>query len=99
MNALWKSVQLAACGIVAALLAACTLDAQAAGATGSFDRTLQVSGAVELSVQTGSGSIQIQPGDDRSVHVIGRIRARGNMWSGVSAEEQIRRLEANPPIE
>ena len=69
-------------------------------AEGSFDRTLTVSGAVELDVTTGSGSIEVQAGPAGSVRVVGRIRV-GDSWlgSGRGAEEKVRYLESHPPIE
>ena len=67
---------------------------------GSFDRTLSVSGTVNLEVQTGSGSIDIRRGAGNQVEIHGRIRG-GDGWlrSGRNSEEAVRRLEANPPIE
>lgn len=79
-----------------ALLAFAALPALAD--TGSFDRTLQVSGAVDLDVTTGSGNITVRAGGSGTVHVVAKIRAHDS-WSGISASEKIRRLEANPPIE
>lgn len=66
--------------------------------TGSFDRTLQVSGQVDLDVLSGSGNIKVRTGGDSSVHVSARIRARSSA-SGLSAVEKIKKLQANPPIE
>ena len=73
--------------------------AQARQVEGSFDKTLSASGAVQLEVRTGSGSIAVQPGAAGSVRVVGRIRAR-NSWlgRGPAAAEKVKRLEANPPI-
>ena len=68
---------------------------------GHFERTLKVSGHVDLDVQSGSGDISVHPGDASSVVVIGHIKA-GNSWfssSGLSAEERVKRLEQNPPID
>jgi hypothetical protein len=65
---------------------------------GSFERTLQVSGTVNLAVETGSGSIEIRTGPSGQIYVVGRIRSNGN-WFGPSPEEKIRRIEANPPIQ
>ena len=67
---------------------------------GSFDRTLNVTGPVELEVRTGSGSIQVMTGSGGSVRIIGRIKAGWGLFSGTrDAEEAVRRLEQNPPIE
>jgi hypothetical protein len=66
--------------------------------TGSFSRVLQVSGPVRLEVESGAGSITVHVGNDRTVSVTARIRARGS-WSGMSAEAKIAKLQDNPPIE
>ncbi|NWG13315.1 MAG: DUF4097 family beta strand repeat protein [Acidobacteria bacterium] len=66
-------------------------------AEGSFERALSVSGPVELEVDTGSGSITIRPGGTSTVRVIGEIRVRD--VSRQQAEEKVRHIAANPPIE
>jgi DUF4097 and DUF4098 domain-containing protein YvlB len=63
-------------------------------AKGRFERTLQVSGAVGLKVETTSGNISVRRGSGNSVHIIGEIRARGT-----NAEEKVKALEAEPPIQ
>jgi DUF4097 and DUF4098 domain-containing protein YvlB len=65
-------------------------------AEGSFERTVQVSGPVNLQIETGSGSISVRPGSASEIHVTGRIRA--SSWFG-SAEDAIRKIENNPPIQ
>ncbi len=70
-------------------------------ADGTFDKTLHTSGAVTLSVNTGSGYIHITPGSDSSVHIIGHVHAaKWNSWidSG-SPEERVHQVVSNPPIE
>ena len=69
-----------------------------ASETGTIDRTLQVSGPVELDVVSGSGNIKVHVGGSSSVHVYATIHARDS-WTGLSAQEKIKRLQANPPIE
>src|SRR5437762_4657774 len=69
---------------------------------GTFDRTLNVSsGNVDLDVRTGSGSITVRSGSGNTVSVHAKIQARDNwLWnSGPSAEEKVKKLQANPPIE
>jgi hypothetical protein len=68
-----------------------------ASAEASFERTLSVSGAVDLDVSTGSGNITVRPGNSGTVRVIGRIKARDD--TAQSAEEKVRYIAANPPIE
>ena len=76
----------------------CSLPALAA-IEGSFEKTLKVSGAVNLDVETGSGTIEIRTGSSNEVNVVGRIRAN-NGWFGLPADsDKIKRLEANPPIQ
>lgn len=70
----------------------------AVGAEGHFERTLKVSGPVELDVGTGSGSIRVRTGDASGVRVYGTIRASGGFFGG-EAEKKVRYLESNPPIE
>lgn len=67
---------------------------------GRFERTLAVSGPVDLSVTTGSGRVDVRPGAANSVQIVGRIRAQAS-WLGsrLSPQEQVRRLEAEPPVE
>lgn len=69
----------------------------AASAEGSFQRSLSVTGAVNLDVTTGSGSIHVRTGGSNTVEVTGHIKA--NDWFGGNAEEKVRRLQSNPPIQ
>src|SRR5579872_4357007 len=65
---------------------------------GEFDRTLQVNGHVDLQVETGSGSIEVHRGGSNQIHVVGRISA--NEWfGGGNAEERVKKIENNPPIQ
>lgn len=72
-----------------------------AAVEGSFDRTLKVSGRVDLDVQTGSGNITIREGDSSSVVIHGRVKVSESWFGGggISAEEKVKRIEQNPPIE
>jgi hypothetical protein len=64
---------------------------------GSFDRTLAVSGAVDLDVETGSGHITVRRGSGNSVHVHATISAGD--WDFRGAEQRAREIERNPPIQ
>jgi hypothetical protein len=66
---------------------------------GHFARTLQVSGAVELDVRTGSGTIDVRTGDSSTVRITGTIRSTDGWFDGAGAEKKVHYLEANPPIE
>ena len=84
---------------IGAIVALACLPALAA-ATGHFDRTLKVSGQVDLDVMTGSGNITVHTGNNDSVVVSAKIRASNSwLWGGGDAEERIRRIEQNPPIQ
>jgi putative adhesin len=72
------------------------LQSAAAEREGSFDRTLTVSGAVDLNVETGSGRIEVRPGDTSSVRIHGVIRAHDDFFRGDG--DRIHEIEANPPI-
>ncbi len=79
---------------------ACSVDLEAgvASAGGRFERELTTDGAVDLDVRTGSGSIEIRRGGGNEVRIIGNIRAHRGFWNSSSAEERVRRIEANPPV-
>jgi hypothetical protein len=75
-----------------AALALAAVPALATEAT--FERTLTVSGHVELTVATGSGNIHVTRGSGSQVHIFGRVKSG---WGG--SEEKVREIAANPPIE
>jgi len=85
--------------ILAVALAVVTLPLWAEpAAEGGFARTLSVSaGDVDVSVKTGAGNITVRTGSGDTVEIRARIRARSG-W-GLSAEEKVRRLEQEPPVE
>jgi hypothetical protein len=90
----------AALALTMALAASAACSAQDRYAEGSFDRTLKVSGAVDLTVATGAGSITVRPGDNSSVHVSAKIRVNEGWHISLGeAQDKVKRLEANPPIE
>lgn len=70
-----------------------------AAATGHFERTLQVSGPVDLEVMSGSGNITVRTGGNNSVYVSARIHASTSWLFGGNEDEKIQRIEKNPPIE
>lgn len=75
--------------------------AEAQRAEGSFTRTLTVSGSPEIEVVSGSGRIEVRSGADGRIEIEGRIQASDG-WgrrSAVRPDEQVRRLEADPPIQ
>lgn len=84
---------------VLALSASATSWARDTAAEGSFDRTLKVTGAVEMEVATGAGSISLRTGDTSTVQIHAKIRVNTD-WrvDRMEAEEKVRRLESHPPI-
>jgi DUF4097 and DUF4098 domain-containing protein YvlB len=78
--------------IAAAALAVAALPALATEAT--FERTLTVSGRVELNVNTGSGNIHLTQGSGNQVHIFGRVKSN---WG--ASDERVREIAANPFIE
>lgn len=86
--------------LVLLVLAAITVPARAAAEeTGTFDRTLNVSGPVDLDVRSGSGDINIHVGGSNIVHVAAKVRARDSWLMGMSAKEKIQKITSNPPVE
>ena len=87
--------------IPALVVAALTLSAIPlyAAAEGHFERTLQVSGQVDLEVTSGSGTITVHQGGNGSVYISAKIHASNSWLFGGNEEEHIRRIEKNPPIE
>ncbi len=68
-----------------------------ARAEGKFDRTLTVSGAVNLDLTTGSGEVLIKTGGSDKVVIHGRVSS-GDWWGG-NADAVVHSVESNPPIE
>ena len=81
---------------IAALICLPALPA-AAAAEGSFQRALPVTGPVHLELTTGAGNVEVRTGNSNQVQVTGHIRA--SEWFEGNAEEKIKKLEANPPIQ
>ncbi len=65
---------------------------------GHFDRTLTVTGPVNLDVQTGSGDIVVHPGASGTVEIHAKIHASGWHMAGDIAQ-RIHQIETNPPTE
>lgn len=70
-----------------------------ASVEGHFDRALSVNEAVQLEVETGSGSISVRAGGNAKVEIHGTIRANSGWHANDSdAAEKVRQIESNPPI-
>src|SRR5215813_5602979 len=82
---------------ISLLFIVCTLPALAS-ARGEFERTLKVSGTVNLQIETGSGSIDVRTGSSSEVHVVGHIYV--NQWfGGDDAEARVKKIASNPPVQ
>jgi hypothetical protein len=64
---------------------------------GTFDKTLSVSGPVDLEVLTHSGDVRIRAGSSNSVQIHGKIYV-GDRWFGGKREDDVHAIEQNPPI-
>src|SRR5436309_2079079 len=69
-----------------------------------FAAAADASGSPQVEIQTGSGSITVRTGSSDRINIEARIKANDSWgWFGgdnrLSAEERVKRLEANPPIE
>src|SRR5713101_4550072 len=81
--------------LILALLATASLSA--ASVQGSFQRTFQVSGPVDLEVLTRSGDITVHSGPAGTVSVNGKIHV-GDRWFEGNRQSDVSELEKNPPI-
>ena len=86
--------------LAAALVASLALSPLAAAPTaeGSFERTLKVTGPVDLNIRSGSGRIHVVAGAGDTVRIAARLRA-GNSWFSGDVGARIREIEKNPPVE
>lgn len=73
--------------------------ARAAHADGSFDRSLTVSGPVDLDVKTDSGGITVTRGSSGSLRVHAILKAEHGWFESSDVESRIRELERKPPVE
>jgi hypothetical protein len=68
-----------------------------ASVIGTFDRSFEVSGPVDLEVLTRSGDITVRSGSPGSVSVHGKIHS-GNSWFLGDRKTDVQALQGNPPI-
>ena len=83
--------------IALGVLFASTLVFASSTPQGTFDRTLQVSGPVNLEVLTHSGDVTVRAGGSGSVQIHGKIYV-GNHWLTGGRENDVHAIEQNPPI-
>ena len=85
--------------LAVALAFLATVSAMAvASVQGSFERTYQVSGAVNLQVLTRSGDVTVRSGPAGSVTVRGKIHV-GDRWFSGNRQAEVSEIEKNPPIQ
>ena len=82
---------------VALVMLFTTVAARASSPQGTFDKTLTVSGPVDLEVFTHSGDVRVRAGSSGSVQIHGKIFV-GDRWLGGRREEDVHAIEQNPPI-
>ena len=68
-----------------------------ASVVGTFDRSFQVNGPVDLEVLTRSGDITVRGGSAGSVTIHGKIHS-GSGWFGGDNKPEVQQLQNNPPI-
>ena len=64
---------------------------------GSFEKTFQVSGPVDLEVQTRSGNITVRSGPAGSVAIRGKIFV-GDRWLAGNRHAEVAEIEQHPPL-
>jgi hypothetical protein len=64
---------------------------------GTFEKTLQVNGPVDLEVLTHSGDVTVRAGSSGSVFIRGKIFV-GDRWFGGRREDDVHAIEQNPPL-
>jgi Putative adhesin len=69
----------------------------AAAAEGTFQRTLQVSGPVDLDLTNGAGSVEVKTGSAGQVQITGQVKVTN--WFGGDAEQRVKSIADNPPIQ
>lgn len=68
-----------------------------ASVVGTFDRSFQVTGPVDLEVLTRSGDIIVRSGSAGTVSIHGKIH-RSNSWLESSNKADVEELQKNPPL-
>jgi len=64
---------------------------------GTFEKTLTVSGPVDLEVLTRSGDVTVRAGSSGSVFIRGKIYV-GDHWLGGNRDADVHEIEQHPPI-
>ncbi len=72
------------------------LTTAAFGADHRFERTINVSAQPDLYVSTGSGNINIHPGEGNQIHIVGHVHAGWNVFGDIDGK--IAKIVEKPPI-
>ncbi len=97
-HALSQSLMSSRVSVIAALVILfASTAAFASTPQGTFERTLQVSGPVDLEVLTHSGDVTVRAGSSGSILIRGKIYV-GDRWFGGRRDDDVHAIEQNPPI-
>lgn len=83
--------------ITAAILLTSTFALASNTPQGTFDKTFQVSGPVDLEVLTRSGDITVRKGAAGTVTIHGKIFV-GDRWFSGGRKSEVEAIEQNPPV-
>jgi len=83
--------------IALVVLFATTMVFASSSPQGTFEKTLQVSGPVDLNLDTHSGDVTVRAGSSGSVSIRGKIYV-GNSWFEGRHDADVHSIEQNPPI-
>ncbi len=92
-----RAVSTSAFGLSLLLVVICLSPALFASVQGSFERSLRVTGAVDLEVLSRSGDITVRSGPAGTVKIIGKIVVSDRWFEGAK-KDVVAGLEKNPPI-
>ncbi len=70
-----------------------------ASVQGSFERTLQVNGTVDLQAYTRAGDISVHSGPAGTVTIRGKIQVSDSWFSSGDWQAQVKQIEQNPPLQ
>jgi DUF4097 and DUF4098 domain-containing protein YvlB len=92
-----KNLLLSFRGILATVVLLASALPGFASVAGTFDRSFQVSGSVDLEVLTKSGDVTIHNGAPGTVSIHGKIHV-GTSWFSSDRKGDVQEIENNPPV-
>ena len=100
MKARLSSLSMLAAVFLSVLAVTMAVTPAAAAVEGHFERTLKVTGPVDLNVETGSGSISMRTGSSDTVQIHATLRGSEGWHLGdKDVEDRIHAIESHPPVE